>query len=204
MAIRTFDLALDGLAIRTTHDQDRCLARRATRNFSNRRQTFAQLTTSFNQANTVEISTRTARRRLREKGVQSCVPKKVPVTDEQSRAARLTYCREMSELNDFMLNNIVYSDECRISLNGPDSFTRIWRRPEEHFDPNCTNPTPQNQPGLMVWSCCSPSGLRPIIILDGHINGQAYRELLERSLRPTIGAMFTHPRQALFQQDNAS
>ena len=30
----------------------------------------------------------------------------------------------------------------------------------------------------MVWSCCNAVGLGPIVIIDGHINGQSYSELI--------------------------
>jgi len=55
----------------------------------------------------------------------------------------------------------------------------------------------------MVWSCCSTSALGPILIIDGHVNGESYSRLLEDTLQPTIGAMFDDPRTATFQHDNA-
>lgn len=182
--------------------QDRSITKRATQNLKNRRKTLDQITTSFNQVNRVRISSRTTRR-LREKGVKSCVPKEVPVTNENTRAARLLYCQKMLDWSENKLNRIIYSDECRISLEGPDSYRRVWRRSKERFDPACIKATPQNLPGLMVWSCCNAGGLGPIVIIDGHINGQSYSELLENVLMPTIGAMFEDPRDAVFQHDNA-
>ena len=98
---------------------------------------------------------------------------------------------------------VLWLDESRISMNGKDGGTRVWRLSSEQFDPDWVGPTSQWSPGLMVWGCFAEPGLGLNSIIDDTLNGHGYTELIKQHVYPTMLALFDNPETCLFQDDNA-
>uniref|UniRef100_A0A674ES87 Tc1-like transposase DDE domain-containing protein n=1 Tax=Salmo trutta TaxID=8032 RepID=A0A674ES87_SALTR len=102
-----------------------------------------------------------------------------------------------SHLKDYqtMRNKILWSDETKIELFGLNAKRHIWRKPG-------TIPTVMHNGGsLMLWECFSAAGTGRLVRVEGKMNGEKYREILDENLLQSakdlrLGQRFT------FQQDN--
>lgn len=124
---------------------------------------------------------------------------KIPALKPHHTEARLTWARNyMSWTTEW--SNVVFSDEKKFNLDGPDGFQYYWHdlRKEPQFL------TKRNFGGgsLMPWAGFSMHGKTHLCKCDGRMNSQKYIELLETEL-----ISFTDSKMDgdfVFQQDNAS
>lgn len=109
----------------TDSREDRSIVRQALRD------PFSTSTTLAIQANAtreVPISTRTIRRRLVDEGIRSRKPAQGPVLSRRHREARLQFARLHSAWTVADWRQVLFTDESRFSLQGPDGRQRVWRR----------------------------------------------------------------------------
>lgn len=96
-------------------------------------------------------------------------------------------------------DTVIFSDEKKFSLDGPDGSQKYWhdtRKATETY-------VKRNMGGgsLMVWAAFSILGKTPICFLSTRMNSEKYGELLENVLLPYLDETeFVNP---IFQQDNA-
>lgn len=83
------------------------------------------------------MSERTIRRRLAERNLRAFRPARAPQLLPQHRRARLAFAREYADWTVAEWKDILFSDESRIALRGPDGRQRVYRRRNERFAP-CT------------------------------------------------------------------
>ena len=86
------------------------------------------------------------------------------------------------------LYRIVFTDECRLRLNGHvgTQNARIWetKRPGEG------NQVPLNSPGTMTWRFISKEKIiGPYEVEDGTVTGESYRQLLIRKVFARIASL---------------
>ena len=115
----------------------------------------------------------------------------------------MRWAREHSKWSGMDWRAVLWSDESRASLEGPDGAVKIWRKKHERFNPDCLVQKPHHPKGIMVWGCFSWYGLGPLIIIEGMITGATYSKLLEAHVMPTMLVMFDGMETAYFQHDNA-
>ena len=95
---------------------------------------------------------------------------------------------------------IVFSDEKRFCLDGPDGVHSYWR--DLRKDPSIFAKRPMGGGGVMVWAGISVLGRTEIVFVRGKMNSESYQTILEQFLIPFLERW---PRLELtFQQDNAS
>ncbi|GFV67591.1 transposable element Tcb1 transposase [Trichonephila clavipes] len=98
-------------------------------------------------------------------------------------------------------NEVVFTDESRISLQHHDGRIRVWRHRGERILDSCvmqrhTGPAP----GIMVWGGIGYLSRTPLARIAGTLNSQRYiSEVLEPVVLPYLQGLAT----AIFQQDNA-
>ena len=97
-------------------------------------------------------------------------------------------------------DRVIFSDEKKFNLDGPDGFRYYWRdlrKEEDIFSRR------QNGGGsVMIWEAFSTCGQSEIAWLKGRQSAKDYMETLRGSLLPF--ASLAHPTGFVFQQDNAS
>ena len=111
------------------------------------------------------------------------------VTTPESRHLRLQYVMEHVDWDQEQWGRVLWSNESRISMDGKDGGAHVWRLSFERFDPDCVVTTRQWSPGLLMWGCFAEPGLGQIINIDGTLNGNGYKELIEQHVYPTMLAM---------------
>jgi DDE superfamily endonuclease/Tc3 transposase len=122
-----------------------------------------------------------------------------PPLSKGHKDARLEWARKYVHLGPEW-KNVIFSDEKRFCLDGPDSFQGYWRDKRKR--------TPlflrrQNGGGgIMVWGAFSYEGLSTLAILEGNQDSTKYIQTLCFHLLK-FNERF-HGGTAIFQHDNAS
>ena len=128
---------------------------------------------------------------------------KMPSAPGLTRAhkqTRLCWARSMVRKGDALWRKVVFSDESRFTLDGPDGYSAHWQDTRK-----CGRWRSSRRFGggsVMVWGAFSYRGKTELVFVDGNMDSSKYCSILDTNLIPFIGDV--HPRGAVFQQDNAS
>lgn len=126
--------------------------------------------------------------------------KQAPPLTALHLSTRLNWARERHAWTSGQWAHVVFSDEKKWNLDGPDGFAYYWHdlRKEERILSRRQN----GGGGVMIWAAFCETGFSEIAFLGGNQNAQMYTETLENYLVPFANAKFTGA--WTFQQDNAS
>ncbi|KAF0711309.1 hypothetical protein AaE_012241 [Aphanomyces astaci] len=114
------------------------------------------------------------------------------------KTARLKWAMDHAE-NPFDWSNIVFSDEKKFNLDGPDGYKNYWhdiRQPKRSFVTR-----QQGGGSVMVWGAIARCGKSALAILTGKQNSGDYVFTLSEYLLPFAHLKFGS--DFVFQQDNA-
>lgn len=152
------------------------------------------------------ISARTLRRHLRKLGLRSYIARKVNLTKQQQRLARCSWARAHLSWPQSWLDLIIFSDECKVNLIGPDGRQYYWRHPSvSPLDPRFTIPwAPYGGGSLMVWGCITRQGVGRLRLVQGTMDSKQYVSILQDALFGTLSDYSITPRAILFQHDRDS
>lgn len=123
------------------------------------------------------------------------VSKKLPLT-KTHKQKRVELSRLWIEQN-LIGKNIVFTDEKRFSLDGPDNWCS-WYDP---FDPPQRIKRQMNGGGIMVWGMTLSTGEIHVELLEGRVNSSVYTSLLNDKIIPILDEKFG-AQMFRFQQDN--
>ncbi|KAI5703251.1 hypothetical protein M8J76_000466 [Diaphorina citri] len=133
----------------------------------NRFQTAPQTVARLYNARDVLISERTVRRRLEERNLTSCRPFRAPELLAAHRRARLGFAREYQNWEVPQWSEVLFTDETRVSLRGPDGRQRVYRRPGERFAQCALVETVQcNGGSVMIWGGISTEARTDLVFFD--------------------------------------
>ena len=99
------------------------------------------------------------------------------------------------------LSRIVWTDEKRFSLDGPNGYARMWWEEGGEMDQSHVKVDRFGERGVMVHLAFSCSGLLAVNRIVGTLDGDGYRRLLHEDVLPGVGAV--HGRKFILQHDNA-
>ena len=171
---------------------------------------------------TNQLSVRSVRRRLFDNGLHGCRPSKKPAVSAKNRVRRFQFTRLDLGSNGADWSCVLFTDETKINrlgtytfdfttvhfflkllgFTGSDGQVYVRQRKGGQYAPQCTWPTLQGGGGsLMLWGCFHRSGVGPLLRLEGKINAERYRQLLEDHVMTWIRRHL--PNSFEFQQDNA-
>ena len=97
---------------------------------------------------------------------------------------------------------MLFTDESRYCLQMIDHRSRVYRRRKERFSDACVHDVDHFCGGsVMVWGGISFNNRTQLIIVNGNLKGQCYRDEI---LAPVVVPYFNVNRNVtIFQQDNA-
>lgn len=146
------------------------------------------------------VNPRRVREILRKSGIFSFQKRRgVPELTKDHRNKRLEWARKHVDLGAGW-DDVVFSDEKKFNLDGPDGFKFYWR--DLRKDPELFSRRQHGGGSVMVWGAFSSRGQTTIPWLDGRQNSKDYQETLKEHLLPFTGV--AHPDRFVFQQDGAS
>lgn len=148
------------------------------------------------------ISPQTVIRRLKKAGLRSRRPYFGPILSIQNRMNRLQWARDHHRWTFERWNTVLFSDESRFCVSMSDGRQRVWRRKGERYSQCCIQERDRwGGGGVMVWGGISGRHRTPLVIVQGTINAQRYREEILRD--HVLPFLEIHPDVTIFQQDNA-
>lgn len=151
----------------------------------------------------VSVSIRTIRRRLAERDLRAFRPARVPELTIAHRRARLRFAQQYSNWNLERWKAVLFSDETRIALRGPDGRQRVYRRHGERFAECAVVETVGYQgTSIMVWGGICYDARTELVVFDrGSVNARRYVEqVLEPHVVPFAPFIGDH---FVFMHDNA-
>ena len=168
----------------------------------NRKAAVEEITHEFASGLNISVSKRTVQRVLHKEGFYARVGVRKPFVSETNRTRRLKWSEERKSWTDEW-NSVIWSDESRYLIFQNDSRQWVWRRPHEKYDVDCLIPTVKSgNAGVMVWGCFTRNMIGPLIIVEGRLNAESYKNLLESHLLPFYESL-NGDLPYFFQDDNA-
>jgi hypothetical protein len=79
----------------------------------------------------------------------------------------------------------------------------VWQMPGERYLPACVVPIVKFGGGITVWGCFSRNVLGRLVILQGNINVEGYKDILTCFILSTVEDQFGDD-DCLYQHDSAS
>ena len=194
------DRPRSGRPKKTTPREDRYITLSALRN---RRLSVRILRDRFARRFGRRLSDQTIRNRLHATNLRARKAARKPAMTALHRIARMRWCRQHLRWNREMWQSVLFSDESRFCLRKLDGRIKVWRCPGKRFADCCVDRvTPFGGGSVMVWGGISAVGKTPLIVINGNMTAQRYRDevlqpvalpYLRRNLGPN----------AVFQDDNA-
>lgn len=116
------------------------------------RKTAVDVTKLANEQMGLNISVRTARRRLKLAKLFARRPAKKPLISKKNRLARLAFARRYQHWTKNEWEKILWSDESKFNLFSSDGIRYVRRPPGERYKPIYQIPTVKHGGGnVMIW-----------------------------------------------------
>ncbi|KAH9073762.1 hypothetical protein Ae201684P_003265 [Aphanomyces euteiches] len=125
--------------------------------------------------------------------------KKAPCLSDEVKKIRQDWALDHITWPQTEWDCMVFSDEKRFNLDGPDVFAFYWhdiRKEEKRFSQH-----QHGGGGVMVWGAFCRRGVAPLVKVKDTMDRWGYVEMLGEVLLPFIDRTFG--RDCVFQQDNA-
>ena len=183
----------------TTRPQDRYIV------LSHLRDRFKSATTTARATRGLHgrfISSQTVRNRLREANLRARRPQRCLVLTQRHKRERMAWARRHLRFTRADWANVLFVDETKIKLKGPDGRTRVYRRRGERQSANCIDEVDRFGGGasIMMWAGISMHTKTPIIRVQGRLTAMRYQNDI---IRPVIIPHIAGNRGMILAQDNA-
>jgi transposase len=149
------------------------------------------------------VSKQTVRNALKKEGMKAIVKAKKPLLKIRHKRARLEFARKYRDWTIEDWKQVIWSDETKINRFGSDGRVWVWKKSEHMRTEQHMKPTVKKGGGsLMIWGCMTPQGVGFMCKIDGTMNGELYREILDDNLMDTLKYYHIPRDKFIFQQDN--
>ena len=149
----------------------------------------------------VNISSSTVRRRLLEVGRFARKPLKKQILTSVMKTKRLRWVRRYIQWTADDWKKVKFSDELHFEVHGYRSQV-VRRSKGEPLRPGHIQQAPKHPPKKMFWGSFSANGTGRLISVEGMMNSDKYKAVLETHLLPTMRRDFPDG-DGIFQQDLA-
>lgn len=169
----------------------------------NRRARAGELTVLWRDAIKKNISVDTCKRVLKKMGYGFYTAKEKPLLTQKQKNNRLKFAKEHRNWTADQWRRIIWSDESKFDVTVGDERSKVIREKGEAFHNDCLKRKVKFPASLMIWGCMSAQGVGRLQFIDGTVNAEKYKSILEESLLPSIPKLKLR-NSFTFQQDGAS
>lgn len=151
-----------------------------------------------------KVSRQTVARILKKAGLKAMVKVKKPLLSKRNIKARLEFAKKHQywTLEDW--KRVIWSDETKINRFGSDGRKWCWKSNGKVLNENHVQSTVKFGGGsIMLWGCMTYQGAGYATKIDGGVNGEIYRSILDDELVETANRFNFDLKNMVFQQDNA-
>lgn len=85
---------------------------------------------------------------------------------------------------------VIFTDECKVMIDGKRRVY-IWKQAGEEWDTPCIAVTAGRRLDLMIWGCINYKGVGTLCVVDGNINSQKYKEIIDNHRWLVVAACVT-------------
>jgi len=158
-----------------------------------------QLRTDFD----IICTAQTVRRALLSEGFQAKKKIKKPAISEKNRKARLAFAKSHKDWTIYDWHRIVFSDETKINRLCSDGITWCWVPKNSGLTSARISPTVKGGGGsIMMWGCITHKGPGLACQIEGKMDQNLYRSILEDELFQTLDLYDLKQSKTIFMQDN--
>jgi len=162
-----------------------------------------QLARSLQINENLEVSADTVRRALRRNGLVSRVKRKKPLLSKKHREKRLKFAKRFKDWTISDWSKVVWSDESKFQIFGSDGRQYCWKKLGEPLKNAHVKPTVKFGGGsVFVWGCFTSHGVGYLCKIDGGLDAELYRRILDEDLMETLRYYELNVSDIVFQQDN--
>jgi transposase len=162
-----------------------------------------QLQKSLKIVDNVEVSANTVRRALHRNGLAARVKRKKPLLSKKHKEKRLNFAKKYKNWKVSDWQKVVWSDESKFQIFGSDGRQYCWKRPGDPLKDAHVKPTVKFGGGsVFVWGCFTSSGVGYLVKIDGRLDAELYRKILEEDLMESLHFYDLDINDIVFQQDN--
>jgi DDE superfamily endonuclease/Transposase len=149
------------------------------------------------------VSVNTIHRTLQQNSLLARVKKKKPLLTKQHHQSHLAFAKKYKDWMIEDWRHVVWSDESKFQLFGSDGRQWYWKKPNEPLSTRHIRPTVKHGSGnIMVWGCFTSGGIGYLCRIDGSLDGELYRKILNDEFIATLNWYNIDKEQVVFQHDN--
>ena len=140
---------------------------------------------------------------MKESGLESYVKPKKPRLNPVQIKKRLIFARSHREHIFDYWKNVMFTDESKFNLYGPDGNKRAWRRPGSVLlDHHIRKMVKYGGGSMMVWGAICYKGVGKLVFVDGKMDSEQYESILGLGYKMTIEMHDIDRGNLIFEQDN--
>lgn len=149
------------------------------------------------------VSNQTIMRSLHDSGLCSRVKAMKHRLTTNHVKQRMTFARSHLgwSLDDW--KDVIFTDESKFNLYGPDGYNRVWRRSGPAYSDHHYHRMVKFGGGhVMVWGCITYSGVGQLAFIDSTMDAGLFVRVLSTCLESTCRVFDLDIRSIILQQDN--
>lgn len=119
-------------------------------------------------------------------GYKSYAAKEKPALTQAQMKRRLEWAKAFKIWGSDDWRRVVWSDESRFELQFGSQASKVTRRKDEAYLPECIKKQTKFPLSMMVWGCMSGTGLSNLHFVEKTVNSEVYQSILENTLIPFV------------------